>query len=170
MELLKTTTDWAKDELFSTPFFILFGLLFILASIGFWQLGRTDIARAYIIPMLVAGILLIIIGGGLYVNNLSRVNNFEIMYQENPSAFVTSEMERVESTLKEYNSVVFKIIPIIIVMAALGIIFLSSPVWRAVCITIIAMMVVLLLVDGTAHSRIDAYRQKLLMTIEQEKH
>ena len=29
MDILKASTDWAKAELFSTPFFILFGVLFM---------------------------------------------------------------------------------------------------------------------------------------------
>ena len=66
MDILKTATDWAKDELFSTPFFILFGVIFMLTSLGFWQLGKTDMARAYILPTLVAGALLTTVGLGLF--------------------------------------------------------------------------------------------------------
>ncbi len=64
MDILKAATNWAKDELFSTPFFILFGVVFLVASLGFWQLGKTDLARAYIIPTLVAGLMLMTIGLG----------------------------------------------------------------------------------------------------------
>ena len=64
MDIIKASTDWIKAELFSTPFFILFGVLFVLASVGFWQLGKTEMAKAYIIPTMVAGILLMIIGIG----------------------------------------------------------------------------------------------------------
>jgi hypothetical protein len=67
MDILKTATDWAKAEVFSIAFFILFGIGFVAAGIGFWQLGKTDLARAYIIPTLVAGALLLIIGFGLFL-------------------------------------------------------------------------------------------------------
>ena len=169
MDILKTAIDWAKDELFSTPFFILFGVAFIGASIGFWQLGRTDIAKAYILPTLVVGVLLIIIGTGLFTNNKSRINNFENQYNEDSVAFTTSEIQRTDATLKEYQTVVFKIIPIIIIVAALLIIFVNTPTWRAISITTIAMMIILLLVDGTAHSRIDTYNKALQTAVEQEK-
>lgn len=168
MDIQKTAIDWAKAELFSTPFFILFGLAFIGASIGFWQLGKTDIARAYIIPTMAAGILLIIIGIGLFTNNKTRVNNFEYLYKQDSETFIASEIKRTESTLKEYKTIVFKIIPLIIVVAALLIIFLTTPTWRAISITTIAMMVVLLLVDGTAHSRIYEYNKQLIKVAEQE--
>ncbi|WP_338762380.1 hypothetical protein WAF17_17510 [Bernardetia sp. ABR2-2B] len=161
MEILKLATEWAKSEIFSTRFFIFFAILFLIASIGFWQLGKTDIARAYIIPTFVAGILLLIIGSGLLYTNIQRVSQFEKDYTTNATAFVESEMVRTEKTLKEYQTIVFKAIPIIIILATLLIIFVNTPTWRAVSITTIAMLIVILLIDGTAHARIENYRQQL---------
>jgi len=160
MDILKTATDWAKAELFSTPFFILFGLLFIAASLGFWQLGKTDLAKAYIIPTLVAGVLLTTIGLGLFFTNKTRITQFEKAFNADAPAFVQSEIQRSESTLKEYT-VVFKVIPIIIIVAALIIIFINTPTWRAIGITTIAMLIVILLIDGTAYARIDAYHKQM---------
>ncbi len=163
MEILKLATEWAKAEVFSTRFFILFAILFLVASIGFWQLGKTDIARAYIIPTLVAGVLLLTIGLGLFYTNKSRITQFEIAFKSDATAFVKSEIARAESTLQEYKTVVFRAIPIIIIVAALLIIFVNTPTWRAISITTIAMMIVILLIDGTAHARIEAYSQQLEM-------
>ncbi len=161
MDILKTATDWAKSELFSTPFFMLFGLVFIAASIGFWQLGKTDIARAYIIPTLVAGVLLLTIGFGLFFTNKSRIRQFEEAYNNDVSAFVASELNRAEKTLQEYQTIVFKAIPAIIIAAALLLIFTNTPTWRAISITTMAMMIVILLIDGTAHARINVYKKQL---------
>jgi predicted membrane channel-forming protein YqfA (hemolysin III family) len=99
MEILKIATEWAKAEVFSTRFFILFAILFLIASIGFWQMGKTDLAKAYIIPTLVAGILLLIIGSGLNYTNIQRVKQFEKAFNTDASAFYQSEIERSESTL-----------------------------------------------------------------------
>ncbi|WP_341224731.1 hypothetical protein [uncultured Arcticibacterium sp.] len=161
MDILKTATDWAKAELFSTPFFMLFGVIFMAASFGFWQLGKTEIAKAYIIPTLVAGLLLLIIGLGLFYTNKSRITEFKNAYNTDSEAFVESEIIRTEATLKEYSTVVFKAIPIIIIVAALLIFFINSPMWRAISITTIAMMIVILLVDGNAHARIETYKEQL---------
>lgn len=168
MEILKTATDWAKAEVFSNTYFIIFGVLFVLAGIGFWQLGKTDLARAYIIPTLVAGSLLLIIGFGLFFTNKSRITQFEKAYNRDASAFVESELARGESTLKEYKTVVFTAIPLIIAACALVIIFVNTPVWRASMITAIAMLVVILLIDGTAHARIEAYNEQLVLVEKQE--
>lgn len=163
MDILKTATDWAKAELFSTPFFMLFGVIFMAASFGFWQLGKTEIAKAYIIPTLVAGLLLLIIGLGLFFTNKSRITEFKNAYNTDSAAFVESEIIRTEATLKEYSTVVFKAIPIIIIVAALLIFFINTPMWRAISITTIAMMIVILLVDGNAHARIKTYHEQLLL-------
>ncbi|WP_397298851.1 hypothetical protein [Nonlabens ulvanivorans] len=164
MDILKLATEWAKSEVFSTRFFILFGLLFIIASIGFWQLGKTDLARSYIIPTLVAGIMLLTIGIGLFYTNKSRITQFEKAYNENTTAFIQSELDRTEKTLKEYDTIVFKAIPLIIIAAALILLFINSTMWRSISITTIAMLIVILLIDGTAHSRIENYHQQLLVS------
>ncbi len=161
MEILKLATDWAKSEVFSTLFFMLFALLFLIASIGFWQLGKTEIAKAYIIPTMVAGALLLTIGLGLFFTNKSRISEFETAYKSDVSAFVEAEISRADRTLKEYKTVVFKAIPIIIIVAALLIIFINTPTWRAISITTIALMITILLVDGTAHGRIETYKKQL---------
>ncbi|MCB0481052.1 MAG: hypothetical protein KDC83_06440 [Flavobacteriales bacterium] len=169
MEILKTATDWAKAELVSTPFFMLFGVVFVVTSIAFWQLGKTDMARAYIVPTLVAGLMLLTIGIGLFYTNVQRVKQFEIDYNQDATAFVQSEISRAEDTLKEYNTVVFTAIPLIIAACALLLLFFHSPLWKASLITTIAMLVVILLIDGTAQARIAAYHIQLLKVENHDK-
>lgn len=96
MELLKLATEWAKAEVFSTRFFIFFAIGFLIASIGFWQLGKTDLAKAYIIPTLIAGILLLIIGSGLNYTNIQRVKQFEMDFNTDAPGFYKSEVQRTE--------------------------------------------------------------------------
>lgn len=161
MDILKAATDWAKAELVSTPFFVLAGVVFLAFSLGFWQVGKTDLAKAYIIPTLVAGALLVIIGLGLFFTNKNRITQFETAYKTDAPAFIASELERSEATLKEYKNVVFTGIPIIIIICALVLFFVNTPIWRASVITFIAMLSVILLIDGLAHARIDTYHKQL---------
>lgn len=164
MDILKLATDWAKAEVFSTSFFIIFGILFMLASIGFWQLGKTDLAKAYIVPSMVSGILLLTIGLGLLFTNLSRIKSFETEYNKGTSTFVESELIRIDKTLEEY-SIVFKVVPLIVVLSALLIIFIPTPTWRAISITTITMMIVILIIDGNAHARMEAYKEQLVSLV-----
>lgn len=161
MDILKTSLDWAKGEIFSSSFFVLFGVVFLFTSVGFWYLGKTEIAKSYIIPTFVVGVLLIIIGSGLIIGNKMRLTQFKADYAQNSQAFVESEILRTDKTIKEYRNVLI-IIPLIIIVCALLIIFMNKPLWRSSSITTIAMMTVLLLVDGTAKDRIEEYHKKLI--------
>lgn len=167
MEILKAATEWARAEVFSSRFFILYGIMFIVAAVGFWQLGKTEVARAFITPTAVAGALLLAIGIGIFFTNKSRVTSFETAYNEDPIAFVTSEIARTEKTMNEFRTIVFKIIPFIIVAAALLIVFVDKPLWRAIGITTIAMMAAILSVDINANARIEAYNERLVTEKEQ---
>lgn len=162
MDILKASTDWAKAELYSTPFFILFGVIFLFACLGFWQLGKTELAKAYVVPTLIAGVLLIIIGIGLFYTNKARLTQFQSDFQDNQHLFVKTELERVNNTLNEYDVIVFTIIPIIIVICSVGLVFINQPSWRASLITSIAMLIIILLIDGTAQSRIVIYQEQLI--------
>lgn len=161
MDILKTATDWARAEVFGTAFFLGFGLAFLLAAVGFYRLGQTDLARAYVPALAVAGVLLLIIGGGLVYTNVTRVTAFKAAHRDDPAAFVASEVTRADATLREYRNVVFTAIPWIIVACALIIAFVPRPGWRAGAITAIAMLSVILLVDGNAGARMETYRERL---------
>lgn len=161
MDALKLALDWAKAEMFSSSFFVLAGILFLSASLGFWKMGKTELARAFTTPLLVVGALLLIIGLGLFFTNKSRAARFPAAHQADPAAFVASEIERAEKTLAEFRNVVFKAIPAIVVVAALLIAFVDKPVWRAASMATIAMMAVIWLVDSNAAARIEAYKADL---------
>ena len=161
MEILKLATDWAKAEVFSARFFIFFAVLLLAASIGFWQLGKTEMAKAYIIPTLVTGILILAVGVGIFFANKARVTSFVEAFNENPTEFVKSELIRTEKSMGEFRTIVFKVIPFIIVTAALLIVFVNKPIWRAAAITTIAMMIIILLVDSNANARLEDYHKGL---------
>ena len=78
-----------------------------------------------------------------------------------------TELERTGKIMGEYRNIVFKIIPFIIVVAALTIVFVDKPLWRAAAITTIAMMLVILLVDSNANARVINYHKQLMLEKEQ---
>lgn len=163
MDILKISMEWAKDEILSSKFFILFGLLFLFGALGFWQMGKTELAKAFINPLLVCGTLLLIIGVGLLYSNTTRIQSFQKDYQTSSEKFVLAEIARADKTMAEFELVVFKVIPLIIVVCCFGIIFLHQPFWRAICIITMAMMVVILLVDTHSYMRIKEYKEKLVL-------
>jgi hypothetical protein len=161
MDVIRLSTDWAKAEVFSAKIVLLLSLLFFLAAFGFWQLGKTAMAKAFVWPMLVAGLLIAAISAGLYFANKPRVTQFETVYNTDAKEFVHTETER---TAKSQNdlALVFKVLPFIIIAAALLIMFTSTPLWRAIGITTIALIVILMFIDSNTDARNTAYHQHLL--------
>ncbi|MBE3640111.1 hypothetical protein [Mangrovicoccus algicola] len=163
MDIVKTATDWTRAEMLSSAFFILFGLSFLLASLGFWQLGRTDMAKAYIIPLLVAGTLILIIGVGLFFPSLARLTSFPAAYATDAAGFVADEIARADRVLNEYRIAVFRVIPLIIAACALAILYFETPLLRASLITTLAMMAVILVIDTNANARLEGYKAQLAL-------
>lgn len=162
MDIVKTASDWARFEMRSGAVFAAFGLAFLLAGLGFRQWGGTDLARAFFIPMLVAGVLLLILGVGLFLPAQTRLAAVPSAYASDATAFLTAELARADKVLNDYRIAVFRLFPAIIALCALTILFLACPHWRASLITAIAMFSVLLLVDSNANARLEAYRAQLL--------
>lgn len=161
MEIGKLAIEWAEAEVFSSKFFIAFGLGFVLACIGFWQLSKTEMAKAYITPSLVCGLLLLAVGIGIFSANKARTKSFKTAYEADKVAFVESEIQRTEQSMKEYRNIVFKVIPAIIVVAALLLVFMDKPNWRATCVCVVMMMIVIVLIDSNANARLLEYHEQL---------
>lgn len=163
MDILKTAIDWAKAEMFSSTFFILFGIMFVIAGIGFWQIGKTDMAKAYIFPTLIAGVFLLTAGFGLFFTNKTRVTEFAKAYNADTPAFVKSEIIRADKVLNEYKTIAFKIFPLVVIFASLLLIFIDKPLWRAISVTAIATMVIIFFVDSNANARHKDYKEQLVL-------
>ncbi len=162
MDILKTSIEWTRAEMLSSAFFVAFGVVFILTSLGFWQIGKTDLAKAFVIPTLVSGGLLAVIGIGIFVQSYGRVTGFAEAYNQDAAAFIASEIKRASRVLNDYQIAVFRIIPLIVAMCAVLLIVVHAPLWRAALVTTIAMMSVILIVDTNAHARLGIYKAKLL--------
>src|SRR5471030_2335361 len=100
-DIVKLSTDWAKAEVFSGKIVWLFSVLFVLTAIGFWYLGKTTMAKAFVWPLLIAGIFLIAVGAGLFFTNRARAAGFEKAYRQNQEAFVQQEIVRTAESQKQ---------------------------------------------------------------------
>lgn len=161
MEILKLSIDWAKAEVFSAKISLLLSLPFFLAALGFWQLGKTTMAKAFVWPMLVAGVLIVAVAAGLYFANKPRITQFETAYNTDAKAFVQTETARTAKSQHDL-ALVFKALPLIIIAAALLIMFVNKPLWRPIGITTIAVMILLMFIDSNTGARNTVYHQQLL--------
>lgn len=161
MDVLKTAIDWTKAEILSSSIFVLFGVVFLLVSLGHWHLGKTDMARAYVVPAAVAGALLLIIGVGIFVQSYGRISGFAQAYDADVATFLAAEMQRAERVLGQYTLALYRVIPVIVVASAILFVLLDSPQWRAACVTAIALMSVILVLDSNANARLQVYQSAL---------
>jgi hypothetical protein len=161
VDVLKLSTDWAKAEIFSAKMVGLYSLLVLLLASGFWQLGKTAMARAFIIPLIVMAILMIAVAAGLYLANKPRISQFQKEVNNDPEVFLQKEVQRTAKSQAELG-MVFKVLPAIIIIAAFLIIFVPSPQSRAIGITVILLMASLMVVDSNIDARNTAYHRNLL--------
>ena len=161
MDILKTAHEWAKVELVTTKIFMLSGIVFIAIGTGFWLLGKSDVARSFIWPQIVVGVLLLSVGVGLHVAYLNRMNGYLDAFNKDVLSFVQSEIDYANKTIASYEGTVFKVIPLIVAVASILIVFIHQPIWRAICISTIAMMTVIMTIDGTANARMKEYKQQM---------
>jgi hypothetical protein len=160
MDIVKLSSDWAKAEVFSAKMILFLSLVFFISSLGFGQLGKTPMARAFVWPMLVAAVLLVAVSAGLYFANRPRITQFEAAYSTDAKTFVQKETGRTAKSQHDL-ALVFKILPLIIIAAAFLIIFVNTPLWRAIGITTVALMTVLMFIDSNTEARNTAYHEHL---------
>jgi hypothetical protein len=161
MDLLKLGIEWAKAEVFSAKIVWLFSIIILLSAVGFSFWGKTPMARAFFIPMLVAGIFLVSVGIGLYAANHPRIAQFEKDYKLDAKAFITKEIARTADSQVQLK-LVFRILPAITIAAAILLMIFPSPHWRAITVTMILLTAFLMTVDSNTEARNDAYHEQLI--------
>lgn len=163
MDIVKLSTDWAKAEIFSAKIIWLFSIIEIFAAIGFWYLGKTAMAKAFGWPLLVGGLFLVVVGAGLFFTNKPRVERFEKLFHSNPKTFVEEEIQRTAKSQRELV-IVFKGLPVIVILAAIVIWLISAPLWRAIAITTIITAAFLMAVHSNTDARNTTYNSKLTVS------
>ena len=142
-------------------FFMLFGLIYVIASFAFWKFSDAPLSQALFIPLLIAGGLLFSAGVSFYLTNKTKLAQFEKEYKEDPLALIDVEIDRTEKTIKTYENVALKVFPGIILLAAIIIFVISNPMVRAICIALIAFLSVLVILDSQALKRMKTYHHQL---------
>ena len=162
IDILGSATEWAKTEMYHSAFFALFGIIFLAISFSFWQFGRTDTEKAYIIPLLVIGVLLMILGVGLVISNQLRLSGFEATLNTDYASFLTTEIARADKTISGYENVIYRVMPLIIISCAALLLFVRAPLWQASLAATIALMIVIVIIDSNAATRLADYKDALL--------
>lgn len=160
MDLLKLSTDWAKEEVFSAKIVWLFSLIVLAMAFGFWYWGKTTMAKAFFLPLLVSGLFLLVIGAGLFFANKPRIAQFEQDYWVNQREFAQKELQRTGKSQQELATV-FRVLPILLIVSGLMILFLPAANWRGIAITLGLLAAFLMAVDSNTNARNTIYHEQL---------
>lgn len=162
MEIIDYSIEWARGEVFSSKVIALISVFVLLCAAGFYFWGKTAMARAYWMPLAVSGVFLIVVAGGLYFANHPRITDFQEQYKENAELFIKSELERTAKSDRDLDNIVYMILPILVIVLAIGAIVLTGVNWRAWLITMMLLCSFLMIVDSNTKARNAAYRTHLI--------
>ena len=123
--------------------------------------ARAEVFSAKIVWLFSLGLFLVAVGAGLYGANNPRIARFENEAQLNPKAFISTEIQRTAKSQHDLT-MVFKILPGIIIVAAVVIMLVPGAAWRAISVTIILTAAFLMVVDSNTTARNDDYHTQLL--------
>ena len=119
-------------------------------------------ARAYWLPLALSGVFLVVVAGGLYYANHPRIASFQEQYRENPELFVKGELERTAKSDSDLTMIVFRILPVIVIVCAVGAMFITKTQWRAWFIVLMMLGAFLMAVDSNTRARNAEYHEILL--------
>ena len=105
---------------------------------------------------------MLILGGGLFYGTWKSLTGFSTAFADDNARFIGLEVQRIDRTMSQYGTAVFNVIPLLITAAALLIVFVNSPGWRAAFITVIIFLGLIMLIDSNANARLERYKADLV--------
>ncbi|MBQ8050359.1 MAG: hypothetical protein IJ197_02125 [Bacteroidaceae bacterium] len=162
MDIINYSIDWVRGEVFAARVIALISVFVLLCAAGFYLWGKTSMARAYWLPLAVSGVFLVVVAGGLYYANHPRIEKFQEQYRENTELFVQGELERTAKSDRDLTLIVFRVLPILVMLCALGAMFITKTQGRAWFIVLMMLFAFLMAVDSNTRARNAEYHDILL--------
>lgn len=160
MGILEHANKWLVGEIYEDMAIVVAGIVFLLLSILAWRFGTSESARAMVVPLLVAAVLIVGLGAGLAYNNHNRMEQFAQQYDEAPQQFLESEKTRVDSFMKIYPQTVIAAS----VMMTIGVCvfaFCSGPSLRASALVLVLVALTALTIDFFSKERAIIYQNAI---------
>jgi glucose uptake protein GlcU len=164
MELIQYTQDWIKGELFEARLITLFSITLIVIALLFYFFGNTPNAKAMLFPLIFVGIIFTSVGVGMLYSNSKRTDEFKLAYQDNPQEFASSEKARCEVFMPWYSTSRW-IVSIIGILGVLIFIFWSTPIGRAIGVSLILITLMAFVVDHFSEERANIYYEHITESI-----
>ena len=162
MDILKIATDWAKIELISNAVFVLASIIFLSVSFALQTYARESHFSTYSLPFLIAAILLLILGAGLFFSTWQHSINLE--FQQDKALFIQAELTRAEKTISQYKLAVYMIFPALGLISFCILLVFQNDQVRASAVTSVIVLLILIIVDTAAKERLVKYTKDLAIS------
>lgn len=158
--MIQHTFDWYNGEIFESKFILGFGLTLIISSFLFYFFGNAPTTKALIVPLIIIGLILFAIGANMIYSNGKKIIKIEQIYKQDKTAFVESEIKRVEAFQYLYPlSIVISAVSFIV---ALSLLYFSKTVnLQAVAVALIILGSSFALIDYFSKERATVYYKHL---------
>ena len=161
MNFLQHTLDWYNGEAFEASLIGIFGVIVLIVALLFWKLGFTPNAKYLVIPLVVFGLLLSIMGTIGFISNKNKLTELKRTEIINEIEFIQSEAERVEGFQWLYTFTII-LAAVSFFLAVCFFIFSNSKQLQAIGIVIILLGLTGLVIDYFSKERADFYYNKIL--------
>ena len=168
MEFIQYTINWVKGEIFEAIIIAIIGAVIVLCSGLFWKFGTTPYAKALVIPLLIVGMIPLFMGISGAVKNYNRISYFEKSWQQDNDKFIVAEKERVES-FDEIFKYSYPAAIIFVIGGAILFFLVSSPTWKAICLSMMVIGLMAYFVDHFAAEREDIYLKNIKSALKTYK-
>lgn len=164
MNFFQHTATWIEGEIFEATLFGFIGLAWIIIALLLWKMGGTPNAKAMFLPLLFIGMLLGVNAIFGVRNNNQRMDQLQLLHDQDPVAFAHLEKERVEGfqglfTMTQY-------IALFAFAFTIAVFFLTENAhWRSVGIGLSILGITGLIIDLFAKERADTYYSEIMKYI-----
>jgi hypothetical protein len=114
--------------------------------------------KGFAVPVILIGIIQLVVGGSVYFRTDRQINQLEILYQQNKTAFSKAETERMETVMKNFS--LYKKIEVGFVVIGLLLIFFAHvrELWLGVGVGMLLQGALMLTADIFAERRGQEYQ------------
>ena len=144
LEIVDTYFGWEKSE---SAVFLALGFLGIGLGLFFWWYHKSSLLQGAIAPLLILGLISGIVGGTIFFRTDAQVAALKQTYQQDSGRFFTEEQVRMHNVNR--NWAIYKIIELVIILAAVILLFLAyrRDFWAGFAMAALLMASALMVLD-----------------------
>jgi len=156
MDFIAYSNAWVKSEVTQGRIMIVIGILLLIALFGIFR-SQHELLKGSTIPLSLLVVVLIGYGSYILYSRPAHAQESIAMYQTAKAEAIEKEKEKHINDNKAGKTLMRYVYPSFILLAALGLFFISSPYYKGMAIGIIFLFASTYIMDYGFVSRSDAF-------------